>query len=318
MAMVRTCLAVFEIVFGLLFAATVLADTEEVPLGPRAIAMGGAFTAIADDASAIFWNPAGLSRIGEEQLAFTHADLFGSGIRDDQAAFVLPLSPAPPQVLGGAWYHSGFDDHELAFGENRFDLSYAMHAHSWGAVGSTLKLLTRGTELDGSTLGQGRGFGMDFGLLVSPMESLTLGVVAKDAFDTRLEYTSGDVAPGSSVAYARNLRAGMAYSWRRLGTAALDVDHRLHLGFEAFPRKEFALRAGMREDPGAHDLTYAFGAGFRAGSLRLDYAYEVHPVLGATHHVGINMGFHLNPARIRIRAIRPEELYASLDRKSVV
>ena len=35
--------------------------SSQVPVGPRAIAMGGAYSAIADDASALFWNPAGLA-----------------------------------------------------------------------------------------------------------------------------------------------------------------------------------------------------------------------------------------------------------------
>ena len=37
-------------------------------IGARAIAMGGAFTAICDDASATFWNPAGLPQIHNNQI----------------------------------------------------------------------------------------------------------------------------------------------------------------------------------------------------------------------------------------------------------
>ena len=33
----------------------------EAPVGVRAAGMGGAFTAVADDASAVFWNPGGLA-----------------------------------------------------------------------------------------------------------------------------------------------------------------------------------------------------------------------------------------------------------------
>jgi tetratricopeptide (TPR) repeat protein len=306
-------LAALEIALVLGAGSYAAADTEQVPLGARAVAMGGAFSAIADDASAIFWNPAGLSKIGEEQLAFTHADLYGSGIRDDQVAFVLPLSPAHTQVLAGGWYHSGFSDAELALDENRFDLSYALRPHRWGSIGSTVKLLTRSADLDGSQLGDGRGVGMDFGLQLGPWDAVTLGLALQDAFDTHLDYSGGTLGGGSSVAYERHLRTGVAYT-QRFGTLALDVDDRIHLGAELLPYRELALRAGLREDPNAHDLTYAFGAGFRAGTLRLDYAYEVHPVLGTTHHVSLNFGFQLNPPRIRIRAIHPEEMYASLYR----
>lgn len=43
-------------------------------IGARAIAMAGAFTAVADDASAIFWNPAGLTQLTTHQL-FLSVDL---------------------------------------------------------------------------------------------------------------------------------------------------------------------------------------------------------------------------------------------------
>jgi long-chain fatty acid transport protein len=43
--------------------------------GSKAIAMGGAFVGLADDYSAIYWNPAGLTQIKEPQLAFFGTDI---------------------------------------------------------------------------------------------------------------------------------------------------------------------------------------------------------------------------------------------------
>jgi hypothetical protein len=43
-------------------------------IGARAIGMAGAFVAIADDASAIFWNPSGLTQVTDHQL-FLSIDL---------------------------------------------------------------------------------------------------------------------------------------------------------------------------------------------------------------------------------------------------
>ena len=37
------------------------AGEEQVPVGPRPLSMGGAFTAIADGSEAMYWNPAGLA-----------------------------------------------------------------------------------------------------------------------------------------------------------------------------------------------------------------------------------------------------------------
>jgi hypothetical protein len=39
--------------------------------GARAIGMGGAFVAVADDASAAFWNPAGLTQLKRNQIFFS-------------------------------------------------------------------------------------------------------------------------------------------------------------------------------------------------------------------------------------------------------
>jgi hypothetical protein len=40
----------------------------EIPVNPRAIAMGQAFTAVADDSSAVYWNPAGLNQMQGSEL----------------------------------------------------------------------------------------------------------------------------------------------------------------------------------------------------------------------------------------------------------
>ena len=52
-------------VLGLLLAAPAFAtkyagEFLKAPVGPRAIGMGAAFTAVADDATAPYWNPAGM------------------------------------------------------------------------------------------------------------------------------------------------------------------------------------------------------------------------------------------------------------------
>ncbi|HOH08005.1 MAG TPA: UPF0164 family protein, partial [bacterium] len=43
-----------------------------IGVGARATGMGGAFVGTADDASALYWNPAGIARSGDIQLLLMH------------------------------------------------------------------------------------------------------------------------------------------------------------------------------------------------------------------------------------------------------
>jgi hypothetical protein len=51
---------------------TTAAPFLEIDVGPRAIGMGGAFVAVANDATALYWNTAGLSRLAKNQMIFLH------------------------------------------------------------------------------------------------------------------------------------------------------------------------------------------------------------------------------------------------------
>ena len=48
-------------------------------LGSRALAMGGAFVGLADDFSAIFWNPAGIAQFDQQYFGIYGTDLIPSG-----------------------------------------------------------------------------------------------------------------------------------------------------------------------------------------------------------------------------------------------
>jgi len=62
-----------------------------IDIGARAAAMGGAFVAVANDLTAIYWNPAGISRLPTVQVAFMHAE-FIADTKFDWAALSIPLN----------------------------------------------------------------------------------------------------------------------------------------------------------------------------------------------------------------------------------
>lgn len=298
---------------ALIIALPVVAGAEvsyQVPIGARGIGMGGAFSAVADDATAIYWNPAGLPLIGHQEVTGGHANLFGSEIRDSFISFVLPLTPS--QAVGIDWYHSGYSDSELDFGENRIDLAYGRRIGSRFSAGAVVKYLNRNTGLDGFEVRRGSGFGIDFGVLYQPIPMLRIAGVGQDAFDTELKYSAGN---GNVVAFPRTLRAGAALTPWSWGTVAVDVDDRLHVGAEYRPAELLALRAGLQDDVGGPEGTeLSFGAGIRWSVLRFDYAYVDHPVLGGTSHFGLSLGFNFNPSQIRIEKVETRDIYTSLYR----
>lgn len=52
---------------------TTAAEFLQIGVGARASALGGAFVASADDAAALYWNPAGLARMAQSEVLVTHS-----------------------------------------------------------------------------------------------------------------------------------------------------------------------------------------------------------------------------------------------------
>lgn len=80
--------------YGLMPAAALFAEETtaaflKIPIGARPTAMGGAFTAVADDVTAVHWNPAGLAQLSKKELGAMHADLF-AGTRVDFVGYAHP------------------------------------------------------------------------------------------------------------------------------------------------------------------------------------------------------------------------------------
>jgi hypothetical protein len=70
--------------------------------GAKALGMGGAFVAIADDASAVYWNPAGLYMLEQRQALFMHSQRFGGLVDYNTFSFAAPLSREAGAEAAGA------------------------------------------------------------------------------------------------------------------------------------------------------------------------------------------------------------------------
>src|SRR5689334_13056114 len=96
--------AILTLVLSILLLAAaarpVHAQAEPV-VGVRAAGMGGAFTAVADDASAVFWNPAGLGSGSFFSLVIDR------NVHDDDSATLIALGTPP---LGVSYYRTAIAD----------------------------------------------------------------------------------------------------------------------------------------------------------------------------------------------------------------
>lgn len=70
---------------------TTSAQILKINVGPRAIGMGGAFTAIADDITSLYWNPGGTANIQSNEAYFNHTNLY-MDIKNDFAAIATNVS----------------------------------------------------------------------------------------------------------------------------------------------------------------------------------------------------------------------------------
>ena len=69
---------------------TTAASFLKIGVGARSVGMGGAYTAVSDDISAVYWNPAGLGFMNSTEASFNHVDWI-AGIKYDNAALAIPV-----------------------------------------------------------------------------------------------------------------------------------------------------------------------------------------------------------------------------------
>jgi len=193
--------------------------------GARAMAMGGAFCAIADDATSTFWNPAGMADIfgsasgaNDLEMIFMHSERFGNLIDYNYFSSVFPLRPGE-SAWGVTLIHMGIDgipispyDVENSDGDDRFEpwigesfnfdpmnlkrenvndfalfLSYSQ-IMSFGSLGGSLKLIRNDQITDVSSFG----IGIDVGLLKRALyRDLAVGVKLQDATGTYISWSTG-------------------------------------------------------------------------------------------------------------------------------
>jgi hypothetical protein len=99
----------FHPVVGQISAPKYSNEFLNIGVGGRALAMANVQVSIADDATAGYWNPAGLLQLKNKyNVALMHSELFAGIVKNDFAAFALPLDKN--SALGFSLIRTGVDD----------------------------------------------------------------------------------------------------------------------------------------------------------------------------------------------------------------
>src|SRR5437764_9535450 len=90
--------------FVIASAGTSGGNVLNIPVGARAIAMGEAFTAQADDVSSLYWNPAGIAILNQSQASF----MYNQFLKDQTYNNVSVVTPLENGGIGGSLSYLSF------------------------------------------------------------------------------------------------------------------------------------------------------------------------------------------------------------------
>jgi hypothetical protein len=299
----------------------------KIPVGPRGIGMGGAFVSNASDASALFWNPAGIVHVKENEIAASYTSWWG-GINLNHATFVHTTEGAGSFGISMSLLTMGdmevttelqpegtgqkFDAQDLMLGA-----SYARSLTEDFAVGISIKLVNQriwNETANGLAFDIGTQYRIGFGDLTIGMSMMNFGPDMKyDGQDLAVKYDANTqnlnnrLAPANLATedYPLPLHFQVGVSMTVLNTEAMtirvavdaahpnDNQERINVGTEIIVLDGFFLRGGYRF---GYDLeTATFGAGAVAplggSDIKFDYSYALYQLLTNVHRLSIGVTF---------------------------
>lgn len=277
--------------------------------GGRANAMGGAFTAVANDVTAGYFNPAGLANMNYPQISLMHEEHFGNLVNYNYAAVALPygndmsfglsiirlgidgIPDTREALIDGITKNVIYDIYnpnarldpdkikEFNNADWAFYLSFAKKHSDNFSYGANVKIIRRDLAEEGAT-----GIGFDVGAIYNAWDNLYLGANVQDVTTTLVAWSTGRnelITPTAKIGAAY----GLEFSFGRL-MPAVDVDIRFEnrrfasqfnvgpVSFDAHAGFEFSYRNLFAIRAGYNDVkNITVGAGIKLPKLNIDYSF---------------------------------------------
>jgi hypothetical protein len=296
----------------------------EIAPSARGAAMGSAFSAISNDASALYYNPAGIAYIRNYEL-ITNGIQYPAGIRLAYAGFVVPISPLIGNV--GVSFTSLFLDEAMKVTEPMLggqygnwtgeyflcyqyagQLTYAKALTDKFSAGLSLRFIR--STLDDRDNTSSQAIGADIGTLYdTQFRSIKLAIVITN-FGPDAAYKSYDADDPAVENYDHeSFPLPMAF---RIGISAVPLDakphkvildiegehpnhnyERAYVGMEYGFNEMLFLRGGYKI---GHDVeTWSAGGGVyipaAIAKLKLDFAYTDYSYLKDVKRVSVGLLF---------------------------
>lgn len=298
----------------------------KIPISARAAGMGGAYVGICQDATSVFWNPAGIAQVKNHSAHFSHTRwfdtfdvsaasyIYNAGAFGAFAASVLVLAMDEMEVTsefspGGTGLF--YDAQDLALG-----ISYGRNLTDRFRVGLTARYIQQriwNETASGIAFDVGTQYQLAFNNLTLAMSMTNFGPDMRfDGPDLKVTYDDNPNFPNRLVptrleteAYPLplNFEFGIAMdlfdSQFARAIVAIDAVHpndnreRIHFGTEVSFYDRLFFRGGYKLNH--DDEQYNLGCGITAFVsgilLGFDYAYSVYDILPDVHRVSFGVNF---------------------------
>ena len=296
----------FPILLWFLLANSVLAQGGgktglaflKLGVGSRALAMGEAYSAIASDPSAVYYNPAALSLSDNSQLLLMHK----VWIQDTRTEFIAAKTTFDKISLGIGINSTSVDNIEIRENPGPAIGTFSSQNAAIGIstsyqFSSSLSIGATGNFLYEKILvNEASGIGINAGALYLTPWNIRIGMSVGNI-------GSMSALDQSSSKLPTTVRFGGAYQTRiepidgsltaaaDIVSIAEDTAPHLHAGAELEYKQQFALRAGYQT--GYDTKNFSTGVGVRYGVVRFDYAFmPVQFDLGSSHTFTVLIDFH--------------------------